>query len=38
MRTGVDEVYIDFTDARRPARRGRVLARLIQKSIFERRG
>ncbi len=36
---GVDEVYIDFTDVPGGQREGgRVLARLIQKSIFERTG
>ena len=36
---GVDEVYIDFTDVPGGQRAGgRVLARLIQKSIFERTG
>ena len=36
---GVDEVYIDFTDVPGGQRDGgRVLARLIQKSIFERTG
>ncbi|GAB2523713.1 DNA polymerase IV [Simplicispira piscis] len=36
---GVDEVYIDFTDVPGGQREGgRVLARLIQKGIFERTG
>ena len=36
---GVDEVYIDFTDVPGGQREGgRVLARLIQKSIFDRTG
>ncbi|KQP36189.1 DNA polymerase IV [Pseudorhodoferax sp. Leaf274] len=36
---GVDEVYIDFTEVPGGQREGgRVLARLIQKSIFERTG
>ena len=36
---GVDEVYIDFTDVPGGQREGgRVLARLIQKSIFEQTG
>ncbi len=36
---GIDEVYIDFTDVPGGQREGgRVLARLIQKSIFERTG
>ena len=36
---GVDEVYIDFTDVPGGQREGgRVLARLIQKSIFEKTG
>jgi len=36
---GVDEVYIDFTDVPGGQREGgRVLARLIQKAIFERTG
>jgi DNA polymerase-4 len=36
---GIDEVYIDFTDVPGGQREGgRVLARLIQKSIFERSG
>src|SRR3954466_7623593 len=36
---GVDEVYIDFTDVPGGQREGgRVLARLIQKAIFERSG
>jgi len=36
---GVDEVYIDFTDVHGGQREGgRVLARLIQKSIFEATG
>src|SRR4029079_7442023 len=36
---GVDEVYIDFTDVPGGQRGGgRVLARLIQKSIFEATG
>ena len=36
---GVDEVYIDFTDVPGGQREGgRVLARLIQKSIFEATG
>jgi len=36
---GIDEVYIDFTDVPGGQREGgRVLARLIQKAIFERTG
>lgn len=36
---GIDEVYIDFTDVPGGQREGgRVLARLIQKSIFDRTG
>lgn len=36
---GVDEVYIDFTDVRGGQREGgRVLARLIQKAVFEATG
>jgi DNA polymerase IV len=36
---GIDEVYIDFTDVPGGQREGgRVLARLIQRSIFERTG
>jgi DNA polymerase-4 len=36
---GIDEVYIDFTDVPGGQREGgRVLARLIQRSIFERSG
>ena len=36
---GVDEVYIDFTDVPGGQREGgRVLARLIQKAIFDRTG
>jgi len=36
---GIDEVYIDFTDVPGGQREGgRVLARLIQKAIFERSG
>jgi DNA polymerase-4 len=36
---GVDEVYIDFTDVPGGQREGgRVLARLIQKAIFEKTG
>ncbi len=36
---GVDEVYIDFTDVPGGQREGgRVLARLVQKAIFERTG
>ena len=36
---GIDEVYIDFTEVPGGQREGgRVLARLIQKSIFERTG